>query len=115
MKEELIATLEEFGYPVYLQGSLAEKAPYPDSFFTFWNNETRDQSHYDNKPLDFVWDFTVFFYSTDPALVNRVLVQTKNKLKAKGWIIGGKGYDAASDEPTHTGRALDVLKVEKNI
>lgn len=114
MKDELISILESSGYPVMLQGSLGTNKKYPDSFFTFWNNETSDGAHYDNFALNTIWDFTIYFYSTDPTTVNTVLEATKKKLQKTGWIVGGKGYDVASDEKTHTGRAVDVFFVEKN-
>lgn len=114
MKNELINLLETLNYPVMLQGSLAENAKYPDSFFTYWNNETSDGNHYDNEPITYTWDFTIYFYSVDPILVNAVLLQAKSRLKQNGWIVGGKGYDVPSDEPTHTGRAIDVLYIEQN-
>lgn len=112
MKEELIRLLRTFGYPVQLQGSLAKDEAYPQSFFTFWNNSSDDGSHYDNEAVKYIWDFTVSFYSTDPALTNTVILEAKRLLKANGWIVGGKGYDVPSDEATHTGRAIDVLFVE---
>lgn len=112
MKEALIALLETFGYPVRLQGSLSPKEAYPNSFFTYWNNEVADGHHYDNDAIYFEWNFTVSFYSTDPSLVNTVLVQLRTLLKQNGWIVRGKGYDASSDEITHTGRAIDILYME---
>lgn len=114
MKDELINLLKTFNYPVKLQGSLANNEAYPQSFFTYWNNETSDGNHYDNEPVSYVWDFTIYFYSTNPDLVNTVLLQAKALLKENGWIVGGKGYDVPSDEPTHTGRGMDALYVEKN-
>ena len=114
VKTELINTLKEFEYPVRLQGSLAKDEAYPESFFTIWNNETEDGNHYDNEPISYVWDFTVCFYSASPALVNTVLIRAVDELKKGGWIIGGRGYDVPTDEPSHTGRAIDVLFIEKN-
>ena len=35
-----------------------------------------------------------------------------NKLKAEHFIVPGKGYDAETDEPTHTGRGINVLFLE---
>ena len=114
MKETLIGILESFDYPVFLQGSLAEPGDYPDTFFTFWNFENPETEHYDNDANMCVWGFWVYFYSVDPALVNSVLESAIADLKAAGWIVSGKGYDVATDEVTHTGRAVDVLYIEKN-
>lgn len=113
MKQELINILSSYNYPVRLQGSLAKDEAYPDSFFTFWNDDTSDQAHYDNAAIAYIWNYTVYFFSRDPELVNTVLVSVINDLKAAGWIISGKGYDTPSDEVTHTGRAVDVLYVER--
>lgn len=113
MKQDLINLLSTFGYPVKLQGTLTESEKYPNSFFTIWNNESTDGSHYDNDAINYIWDFSIYFYSVNPALVNTVLLQAKNLLKNSGWIIGGKGYDVPSDEPSHTGRAIDALYIEK--
>ena len=109
MKEKLIEVLAGFKYPVLLQGSLPLDQAYPENFFTFWNNSTEDGNHYDNGTVCFVWSFDVMFYSTDPTLVNTMLNEAKTALKSQGFIIGGKGYDVASDEPTHTGRGISVL------
>lgn len=112
MKAQLIASLETFGFPVRQQGSVV--GTYPDSFFTFWNNSADDGHHYDNKPIAYDWNFTVSFFSIDPLLVDSKLIEAKSLLEANGWIVPGKGRDAASDEQTHTGRAIDCYFVEKN-
>ena len=114
MKDEFIELLETFGYPVRLQGSFAENEQYPESFFTFWNDSTEDGNHYDNNPISYIWSFDVNFYSSNPALVNSIPIQAMELFKANGWIIGGRGYDVPSDEPTHTGRAFIALYIEKN-
>lgn len=113
MKDEFIKILESFGFPVFQQGSLNKDEAYPESFFTFWNNESEDNEFYDNKENSYIWDFDLNFYSSDPNLVNTKLLEAKKKLKEKGFIIRGKGHDVASDEPTHTGRGINVLKIEK--
>lgn len=113
MKDLLINTLSSLDYPVKLQGSIEKDEPYPDSFFTFWNNDGYDGSHYDNKPINNIWDFDVNFYSVDPTLVNTVLLEAKTELKKVGFIITGKGYDIPTDEPTHTGRGMNALIIEK--
>lgn len=114
MREVLRELLQtEFGYSVRLQGSYSPAEQYPESFFTIWGS-SEDGSHYDNDAIAFVWDYTVYFYSTNPQTVVNTLSEVRKLLKENGWIVRGKGYDVPSDEPTHTGRAIDVLFVEKN-
>lgn len=115
MKELLISLLESFGYPVFLQGTLSPDEPYPQSFFTFWNNSSLDAAHFDNNAVRFTWSFDVNFYSTDPALVNSALLEAKQLLKQNGFIISGKGYDLYSDQPTHTGRGMNALIMDRQI
>lgn len=112
MKDLLIKTLEPFGFPIFLQGSLNENNEYPESFFTFWNNETNGNEFYDNEEHSTIWDFDLNFYSIDPNLVDEILLQAKQKLVENDFIVSGKGYDVASDEPTHTGRGINVLIIE---
>lgn len=113
IKDLFINTLKnEFGFPVILQGSMSDDDEYPDSFFTFFNNSTTSEAFYDNKETETVWDFDLNFYSNNPDLVNSILLEAKTALKAQGFIIDGKGYDVLSDEPTHTGRGINVLFVE---
>lgn len=106
MEDKLIEILTEFGYPVLRQGSLPPDEAYPEHFFTFWNNDTPDHSHYDNGEYGAEWDFDVNFYSTDPEKTYSILAEARTKLKENRWIIPGRGYDVASDEITHTGRGL---------
>lgn len=114
VKTLLIDTLDGlFHVPIYLQGSLSKDDDYPDSFFTFWNNYTDDGEFYDNVENQVTWNFDLNFYSNDPALVNSVLLQAKAALKAVGFIPDGSGHDVLSDEPTHTGRGLTLLYIQK--
>ena len=113
VKNLLIETLKSFGYPIYLQGSMAKDDAYPPSFFTFWNNDTTDEAFFDNQETETIWDFDLNFYSSDPTLVNSVLVEAKRMLKAVGFIPTGSGYDVLSDEPTHTGRGMNLFFIDK--
>lgn len=103
---------KKFSYPVRLQGSLSDTETYPDSFFTFWNNDVSSDSHYDNKQNKYIWDFDLNFYSNDPSLTNSVLMDAIKEIKTHGFIVSGKGYDVISDEPTHTGRGINLLYEE---
>lgn len=113
MEDKLIEILESFGYPVYRQGSLSNDEGYPDTFFTFWNNTSPNHSHYDNEEYGTDWDYSIYVYSNNPVMVYSLLLDARNALKSDGWVTPNKGYDVASDEPTHTGRGLDILYLEK--
>lgn len=108
MEDLLINTLSTFGYPVMLQGSLLPDEPYPDNFFTFWNNSSSDGTHYDNTAATMLYQYEVNFYSNNPANVYDVLRAAITRLRAAGFVISGDGYNVASDEPTHDGRGVDV-------
>ena len=112
MEDKLIEILSTFGYPIYRQGSLADDEEYPNHFFTFWNNDSPDHAHYDNSEYGTEWDFDVNFYSIDPALTYSVLASARMKLKQEKWIVPSKGYDVATDEPTHTGRGIRIYFLE---
>ena len=102
MKDELIALLSDFKYPVYLQGSLSADEPYPPTFFTFWVNTSQDYSHYDNQPIGYVWTFDVNFYSEDPSLVNTVPAQAIDLLN--------EGKLDLDHKISHTFHYLDAQK-----
>ena len=110
----LITTLyNNFSYPVILQGSLSTEDEYPENFFTFWNNSTSDEAFFDNEETQTIWDFDLNFYSKDPDLVNSVLLEAKQLLKAVGFIPDGSGYDVLSDEPEYTGRGINLLFINR--
>lgn len=108
MEDRLIELLQSFGYPVRRQGSLADDEKYPDTFFTFWNTSDTEHSAYDNDTQLVDYDFMVNVYSTSPNRVYDLLSRARTLLKSEGWIIAVRGYDAASDESTHTGRGCEV-------
>lgn len=113
MVDLLISTLEALGYPVKLQGSMLPAEPYPDHFFTFWNDSADGQSFYSNTEGAITWAYSVNFYSVDPVKVNSKLLEAKQLLKAAGFTVTGAGYDVMSDEPTHTGRGITVNYFKK--
>ena len=109
MEDKLIEVLESFGYPVFLQGSLGSGDDYPSSFFTFWENESFDGSHYDDEARSEIFDYDVNFYSNNPSIVYSKLKEAKNLLKENNFIISGSGHTVMSDETTHTGGGMNVL------
>lgn len=112
MEDKLIKLLEAYGYPVRRQGSLAEDEEYPDAFFTFWNSTNEIHGSYDNKPFGTNYFFDVNFYSRNPGLCYQIMEQVEANLRQQGFIISGKAYDVASDEPTHIGKGLEVRAIK---
>lgn len=113
MEDNLIKLLESFGYPVIRQGSLAENEPYPQTFFTFWNNGEYEQKAYDNTTIAVVVDFDVNVYADDPAKVYELLQQARTLLKNNGYQTPDRGHDLASDVDTHTGLGMNVTYLQR--
>lgn len=109
MEDLLIKIIEEaFGFPMMLQGSLLPEEPYPDNFFTYWNDSADGTGFYNNNESEILWQYSLSFYGRDPVKVNSILLEVKPILKAAGFIVTGAGYSVVSDEPTHTGRGITV-------
>ena len=109
MEDKLIEILESLKYPVYRQGSVSV---YPPCFITFWCYDTPDHAYYDNQSYGTAWQFGVYVYADDPALTYSLIDDIRTLLKAAGWIVPSRGFDATSDEPTHTGRGLNIYYLE---
>ena len=112
MKQKLIDILETF-CPAFLQGTMNPDESYPEEFITFWIPATADNAHYDNAVRSVVWTFYVIYYSDDPQRVNTKPFEIAAALKAANFVQQGRGYDILSDEPTHTGWAMDFTYTEK--
>lgn len=107
MEDILIELLGAFGFPVYRQGSAPEE--YPADFFTFWNTSEDGLAYYDNQVVRVGYAFDVNFYSNNSANTYDYLRRARKLLQENGWTIIRRGYDMSSDEPTHTGRGMEVV------
>lgn len=112
MEDNLIELLEKFGYPVIRQGSLAKDAPYPPTFFTFWNNGEFEHSAYNNVTMFITYDFDVNVYADDPGKVYELLNSARSLLKNNGYHTPDRGHDVGSDTETHTGRGMNVTYLQ---
>ena len=108
MEDVLIGLLETFKIPVIRQGSLNPSQPYPDSFFTFWNDDESGQSFYDDDISIVTYSFSVNAYSTAPSTAYNLIDSARTLLRQNGWIITERGYDVPSDEISHIGRGMSV-------
>lgn len=114
MEDLLISILEQFGFPVRLQGSLLPDEAYPDHFFTFWNRDSYGDKFYDNEEAVTNYSYDVNFYSTNPEWVYSKLREAVAALKSAGFIVSGDGYSVPSDEQTHDGRGINVQFMRRN-
>lgn len=116
MKQKLIDTLALCGFvegeTLFLQGSFNPEETYPENFVTFWTDFTADNSHFDNNVISVDWNFSVIFYSSNPALVNTKPKEIIAELRKAGFIPQGRGQDIPSDEPSHTGWAMEFIITE---
>ena len=116
MKQKLIDAMKTCGFvegaTLFLHGTMNPDEDYPESFATFWTDDVPDGVHYDNKTGSYDWSFSVIFYSSNPVLVNTKPAEIRAALKAAGFIPQGKGQDAPSDHPPHTGWAMDFIYTE---
>ena len=116
MKDEVIEILKKIGYiegeSIFQQGSLGNR-PYPKNFFTFWNFETPDIKHYDNRPFRCNWGFWIYYYSDNPGTIDDELLKAKKAFEESGWSVDGRGEDVKSDVETHTGRMITIRKNER--
>lgn len=111
---ELIKVLTPLGFEegntIFLQGTLGDRE-YPKEFFTFFNDDSEDL-YIDDKIYQTLYYFTLNFYSVDPERVENMMEEIKPLLKQNSFIVEGKGYDAYSDEPSHTGRSINIIYVK---
>lgn len=113
MKQKLIDILDRHcPNDVYLQGTMNPEEGYPDEFVTFWTPDTNNAAHFDNAVTAVNWTFYVIYYSNDPVKVNTKPIKIAADLKAAGFVQRGRGNDTPSDEPTHTGWAMEFVCVE---
>lgn len=96
--------------PCYLQGTLTGQE-YPETFFTYWCFEAPEE-YMDNKPYKALWGFWVYCYSNDRTTLETCLKDAIEMLREQGFIVQGRGEDAASDERTHTGQMVTVYYIE---
>jgi len=112
MVHELYELLLTLKYPVFRQGTFSEEEDYPESFFTFWNNDSYDGSHYDNEAVRWTWSFDVAFYSSDPTKIQDAIDDAMKELKKNGWTVSGRGRDLPSGKESHTGRGFSAYFIE---
>lgn len=94
------------------QGSYADDAELPNSFFTFWNFDTPSDSYYDNHEHRRIWHWRVYYYTNDPSTIYTMMDTLVSYAKAEGFIPEGVGVDVATDTPDYIGRMITLKYIE---
>ena len=81
MKDKLTKVLESMNYPYFQQGTMNKEEGYPESYFTFKNMSSDGDAFYNNEEHKIVWLFIVAFYSNNSDLIDKELLNLKEKLK----------------------------------
>lgn len=110
--QRLFELFEEIGLPYYRQGSLTDN-DYDDSFFTFWNVDTTDDSFYDNSEHRTIEYVQIGFYTNDAHLIYSQMDDFVKRAKARGFVIAGKPRDADADKETYFGRVCYIRIINK--
>jgi len=114
IKDDLLNVLEQFGFPVFLQGTIEPDAEFPADFITFQITASDTAAAFDNDDVLTAWDINVNYYSNNPLNVATFPEQIRAALKNAGFIPQGRGVDLPTDEPAFTGWAMDYYKLEQN-
>ena len=112
--DKLLSILEPLvDNEVYRQGSFSENTKYPKLFITYWENESEDKGHYDNKKvIGVTHSFDVNVYGSDADEVYDTMEDVITALKSFDFMVDGKGEDCPSDEPNYIGRHIETIYVD---
>ena len=109
--ERLFELFEEMGYKqaegFFRQGSLTDET-YPDHFFTFWNIDTPNTQHRDNKAKEYTPYIQVGFYTNDAKKVYSEMDEFIKQAQLKGFAVEGRARDANADKDNYFGRVCYI-------
>jgi hypothetical protein len=113
VKENLISILETFcPNNVFLQGTINPNVKYPDTFCTFFIQDSDCDAFYDDNPHCVNWSGAVMIYSTNPETIVSILSNVITSMRKNGFIPQGCGNDIPTYVETHTGWAIDFIYKE---
>lgn len=115
MWAKLEEVFNEVGLPYSRQGSFSRDDELPESMFTFWNVETPDTWFFDNNNYRVEWEWVVYFYTKDPAILYTKMEDFIRIAREKGFLADGNGKDIQSDNPEYLGRYVRLVYVENKI
>ena len=105
--QKLFDLFAEIGLPYFRQGSMSD-ADYQPSFFTFWNIDTQQDAHYDNRLTRFNEYIQVGFYTNDASKIYSVMDNFIERARSKGFVIVALPQDANADKDNYFGRVCYI-------
>lgn len=110
--QKLFGLFDEIGKPYFRQGSLSDE-DYKPEFFTFWNDNTPNDSFYDNHETRYVEHVQVGYYTNDANKIYSGMDEFIEKAKEKGFVLDGRPRDANADKDGYFGRVCDIRIINK--
>lgn len=108
--EDLVIEVNKKRIPVYAEGDAPEDLP--DEYFTFNEDSTTDNLSADNEPKEYLYEFTLKYYTKDATTLYSRLIEAMQLLKSKGYITSGVGYANGTYRDMWFSRQADIKKIE---
>lgn len=113
LDKDLIMLNENGGQiPVYIEGDAPPVEDLPDEYFTVSEDSTSNAVSADNKAQAHLYEFTLAWYTKNPARLYTGLNEAITQLIGKGYDIEGVGYHNGTYQKNWFSRAVDVEKIE---
>jgi len=107
---EIFNDLAELNIPVFAEGDAP--ASLPDEYFTYNEDYTSDHLSADNVPKEYLYEFTLKWYTKNAETLYSGLISAMQLLKRKGYIATGVGYANETYRDTWFSRRVDIKKIE---
>lgn len=108
--DDLIILVDGNQIPVYAEGDAPEQLP--DEYFTISEDYTSDHLSADNKPKEYLYEFTIKYYTKNATTLYSRLIEALTLLKSKGYITSGVGYANGTYRDMWFSRQADIKKIE---
>lgn len=102
--------LSELNIPVYAEG--AAPTELPSEYYTVSEDYTSTNLSADNEAQEYLYEFTIKWYTQDATKLYTGLNNAITLLKSKGYIVSGVGYSNLTYKDTWFSRQVDAEKIE---
>lgn len=107
---DIFNDLQDLNKPVYHEGDAPKQLP--AEFYTVSEDATLDNINADNEAKQYLYEYTLKWYTKDRSRLYTGLQAAITLLKSKGYIISGLGYQNSPYNDTWVSRQVDVNKLE---